>query len=287
MHRTAQRRLLRVGLTIVAVLALGLGTVGAASGADTETSPPAPAGPDDSGRTEPPPLSGAALVTDTENLYVPISPCRIFDTREQAAGDLYNGEQRNFYVRGTSGFAGQGGTSGGCGLPLSAVAATVSLTAVDYTGNGRINAYPYNTTEASATLMTYSANEKTTSNMTVKLTGFGFAPHLRVHNYYYSTDLVGDVTGYYVPQIAAVLNSGDGVYNGTSRVLSNDNTGTGSYAVTIDRDVTGCSVTTGPYSGPYLVTGYASGNTVYAKTYYFAAGVPTLTNMYWQMVVVC
>jgi len=279
----------RIGLISATVCALVLGTVSAATGSPPTTEgnpPPAVSTDGDFGPSaNQPPVAAAATLTDVENVYVPIKPCRIVDTRA-AGGLLTANSYRNFYVRGTSGFAGQGGTSGGCGLPLTSVAATLSFTTVNSTGVGRINAFPYNETESNSTSITYSKT-KTTANPTIKLTAYGFAPHMAVHNYNYATDLVVDVTGYFVPQISAIINSGDGIYNGTSRVVSNDNTSTGQYTVTIDRDVTGCSVTSAPYSGPYLVTAYTSSNKVYANTYYFNGGVPTLTNMYWQLQVVC
>lgn len=278
----------RIGLISATVFALVLGTVSAAAGSGPTSEgdqPPVAAGGDFGPSANEPPTGPAATITATENLYVPIKPCRIVDTRE-AGGILTANSFRNFYVRGTSGFAGQGGTTGGCGLPLSAVAATLSMTTGNSTGVGRINAFPYNETEPSATSITYSTT-KTTANPTVKLSAFGFAPHIRVHNFNYSTHLAIDVTGYFVPQIAGVMNSGDGIYNATSRITLNDNTATGKYTVTVDRDITGCSVTAAPYSGPYLVTAYASGDKVYASTYYFSAGVPTLTNMYWQFIVAC
>ena len=126
----------RIGLISATVFALVLGTVSAAAGSGPTSEgdpPPVAAGGDFGPSANEPPTGPAATITATENLYVPIKPCRIVDTRE-AGGILTSNSFRNFYVRGTSGFAGQGGTTGGCGLPLSAVAATLSMT----TGNSTL-----------------------------------------------------------------------------------------------------------------------------------------------------
>ena len=47
-----------------------------------------------------------------QDLYTPITPCRIVDTRK--AGGAIGAETRTYYVAGTFGFAPAGGTSGGC-----------------------------------------------------------------------------------------------------------------------------------------------------------------------------
>lgn len=224
----------------------------------------------------------------TENRFVRITPCTIADTRKSGAGGkLAKSGKRSFYVRGTSGFAGQGGTSGGCGLPLSATAVATSVSVYDAKHSGTMSGGPYNGT-ARARFVQYQKSQTTVVNPTFALTEFGFAPHLTIANSSGSSvNLAIQVVGYYQPQIAGIMNSGDGVYYGTTRILSNDNTATGQYTVTLDRDVTGCTVQASPYSGPYLVTAYTSGNTVRATAYYFNGGVPTLANMYWQLDVSC
>ena len=56
-----------------------------------------------------------------ETLFVPIAPCRIIDTRS-GGGKIPSGSTRNFVVSGMTGFGGQGGTAGGCGIPTDAIA---------------------------------------------------------------------------------------------------------------------------------------------------------------------
>jgi hypothetical protein len=75
-------------------------------------------------------------------VYTPVAPCRIIDTRSAVAGILGAGTQRNFFVAGSAGFPNQGGTSGGCGVPLGpATAVMVNFAAVAPTGAGNLRAW--------------------------------------------------------------------------------------------------------------------------------------------------
>jgi hypothetical protein len=65
-------------------------------------------------------------------------PCRIIDTR-LAGGALTSGTPRSFVVAGTGGgFALQGGTAGGCGVPVGATSVMMNFVAVDPQGAGNL-----------------------------------------------------------------------------------------------------------------------------------------------------
>jgi hypothetical protein len=88
-------------------------------------------------------LGDLARVGDTaaDLVFTPVPPCRILDTRV-AGGIMVAGTPRNFFVAGAAGFAGQGGTAGGCGIPLgTATAAVVNLVAVSPAGTGNLRAW--------------------------------------------------------------------------------------------------------------------------------------------------
>src|SRR4051794_9493276 len=52
-------------------------------------------------------------------LFVPVTPCRVIDTR-LAGGKVNANEVRSYRIAGTTGFEAQGGHAGGCGIPLGA-----------------------------------------------------------------------------------------------------------------------------------------------------------------------
>jgi hypothetical protein len=101
-----------------------------------------------------------------------------------------------------------------------------------------------------------------------------------------SMHVIGDVTGYYAPQIRGTVNSDGSLRYATSRVVSSTNTGTGRYSVTLDRDVSRCAASAAPDgSGSYIVNAYTSGSTILANAYITSTG--TATNLYWQFHVTC
>ena len=210
--------------------------------------------------------------TEKEYLYVPIKPCRIVDTRA-AGGKLTANAQRSFVVKGTTGFVGQGGKSGGCGIPAGAASATFSFTTTESTGKGRLNAWPNGASEPLSTVLSYTSANKVTSNPTVALQQAG-SPHIRVHNYDYSTHLVVDVTGYYIGQMYAYVTY-DAALDGSSRVVGNvTKGGTGVYYVNFDTALTGCAaVANAPYAG-YIANALISGGSTVTVYVYNHAGAP-------------
>jgi hypothetical protein len=71
-------------------------------------------------------------------------PCRIIDTRPLIAGRIAAGSSRDFEVAGISDFESQGGTAGGCGIPLEATVVMMNFVAVSPLGGGNLTgaAYP-------------------------------------------------------------------------------------------------------------------------------------------------
>jgi Tol biopolymer transport system component len=123
----------------------------------------------------------------------PVTPCRIADTR--LVGGALTGAVRTFTVTGT-GPASQGGNPGGCGIPASATAVVVSLSAVAPSGPGYLRAWPADEAPPTATLVNYWGGQGVTNTTTVKLSA---SDQITVRNFTSGAHLVIDVTGYYEP----------------------------------------------------------------------------------------
>ncbi|MCB0960268.1 MAG: hypothetical protein KDB04_12195, partial [Acidimicrobiales bacterium] len=130
--------------------------------------------------------------------YVPITPCRVVDTRRPGAGGAFgNREIRDYVVRGTgSAFAQQGGNAGGCGIPDEALGVEASITAVDPADSGFFRTWPSGESMPNATFMNFARNQDTTN--TGAITFGDEATDIRARNFGGSAQYVIDVQGYYV-----------------------------------------------------------------------------------------
>lgn len=151
-------------------------------------------------------LFDPTLATDpTAGRFVPITPCRVADTRVTApAGRMAPGATRTLVVRGSgAGFAAQGGRADGCGIPSNAMAVEASVTSVGPAGNGFVRAWPAGTAAPTATFLNYADRRSTTNTGTLGL-GSAAGGHLSLGNFLGSTDAVVDVQGYYEPAQTSV-----------------------------------------------------------------------------------
>ncbi len=195
-----------------------------------------------------PPKAPLVLTTPNEDTYVPLTPCRIVDTREGTGtnGTPFQPQQtRTYYVGGTFGFAPAGGKSGGCGIPVGATAIAATITAVDPTHGGYLRAWPNGSTEPTATVLNFKDTSISTGvTLPINQTS---AYSLKLRSYG-NTDIVVDVAGYYAKPMSALIQS-DGVsYDGTSRVQNSGRLGVGSYWVQFDRDITYCQAQANAYN---------------------------------------
>jgi hypothetical protein len=235
----------------------------------------------------------------TNNLYVPITPCRVVDTR-LAGGKFVSGTTRTYLIAGTTGFAAQGGNASGCGIPPAATAVAANLTANGPSVGGYLRAWPSTiSTEPNATVLTYLAGPGNISGATLSIAP-GVAQSLTVRNHSGTTDLVIDVTGYYEPQMHGMVSpssTSDSTHNapifaGSSRIVSATNPSTGVYVVTFDSTITYCTPIVDTYnagSGIYGAAYAFSGNTATVFTWYLSATthVETLYSYYFYITVVC
>ncbi|WP_154673978.1 hypothetical protein [Nakamurella lactea] len=275
-----------VAIAAGAVLVVGLPAAGAAgasshSGADTLASATATA--------RMAALAPTFQPASSETAFLPITPCRIVDTRSGTGANgtpLGNHTIRPYYVGGTFGFAPQGGKSGGCGIPVGATAIAATLTAVTPTHSGFLRAWPNGLSEPRATLLNY-AGSSIGSGATVSLNASS-AMALRVRNYGGPTDLVIDVFGYYVKPLAVMVSSGGALYAGSSRGVSASRASLGVYDVVFDRNIRYCTAEVTVYNSGYFgsASTYYGSNSSSVRVYIWtAAGAPA--DQYFYLVVDC
>lgn len=271
----------RLGIIAMGAALALLGGINIASGA-APGGAPNPVGPPD-----PPPLpvtASANTPSYLEDVFVPLDPCRFIDTRS-GGGQLAANSSRNFFVTGTTGFLGQGGKSGGCGIPSAAKAVVFSITSVNTTGNGRLVGYPTGSAVPNSTTLSYHSGDKDTSAGTVKL---GSGGKMSIKNFDFKTDIVVDVAGYYVPPIEGMVAPDGSLYNNNGRLVSAVRNSTGNFTVTVDKDVTYCSPTVTGYSGYVYASAYAfNTNKVQVYVWYLSGGTQTAYDGYFYLKVDC
>lgn len=228
------------GLTAVALAASG----GAAWAQDDS--------PDASpGNTAPPGARAAAAAapidTAVESKFTPISPCRIVDT-SKAGGKLAASATRSFVAEGVSGFPGQGGKSGGCGIPAAATGIQVVMHSTQAGSRGSLRAYPDNVAAPASTFLHYgNAGAHNFSGSGVITLHTPGTYDFKVSNYFTSTHVQVDVLGYYVKPMWARVNPDATLAEGSRVVAVSKVGGTGWYQVTFDRNVSNCGYSATPY----------------------------------------
>lgn len=149
----------------------------------------------------------AKAVGDAESdlLFVPITPCRVIDTR-LAGGLLAANAVRDFEVAGTANFEGQGGKSGGCAIPMGATspvaaAVMINLIAVSAQGPGNLRAWEFGTPVPLASVINYEKLGtffNIANGIILPIAGVSTADKdLSVRADANGTHLVADVTGYF------------------------------------------------------------------------------------------
>jgi len=232
-------------------------------------------------------ITKTATVTTDGSTYVPVTPTRVLDTRNGtgapeakigANGTIaVNVEPANVVVPPNMG-------------TISAV--VMNLTATDETGNGVITAYPDGGALPSASNLNFSANKNIANLVTVKV---GADDKVDLHNgSSASTDLIGDVEGYYVESTTGdyyLPNSPTRVLdtrNGTGAVgagatislsVPECTSGSGSSKITATAEAVALNVTAVSPTANGVVTVYPSGATAPNASnlnYYSGENVPNL-----------
>ena len=133
--------------------------------------------------------------TEGGSVYVPITPCRVADTRVDAP--LRPGESLLTQVSGSGFlFAEQGGRNNGCGIPDGVTAVESSVTAATPSANGFFRAWPTGVTAPNATFLNYTRAQNTTNTGAIALAPTGIQD-LTIGGFASNTHHIIDIQGYY------------------------------------------------------------------------------------------
>ncbi|QZN99747.1 hypothetical protein [Chenggangzhangella methanolivorans] len=171
-----------------------------------------------SAKAAPPlPVTGAPMPAPMEQVFVPVTPCRLLNTAEAGAGGAIQGLQtRTFQVTGSSGFGAQGGNSAGCGVPASATSVAIVLRASNGSSSGFFTAFAAGTPNPGVIALAYPQNTTVTGNPIVALGNGGM---MSIYSKRYA-HAIADVVGYYAPQIQVYMNYDGTAYAATTRILA-------------------------------------------------------------------
>lgn len=272
------RRTWLIGLA--GAITIGL-TVGGVASSAPSTNPPGVSASSSNNETAagavPAAFTAANLTHD--NSYKVVAPCRIIDTRVGGGGILQVNVTRSFQVTGTTGFAPQGGTSGGCGIPSGAVAVTASVVSTGSTGFGRLRLWATGQPEPQIVSVIYQKGQENSQSITYGISDTGkFNAKAGVG----ATHMVVDVTGYFMPPIYGVFSSDGTLFRaGGLNLFSHGSTGT--YILQAPRSIDSCAVAVTTWS-TYRAEGYISGSYIYVVV---TQSNGTAANAYFQAIVTC
>lgn len=291
MHR------IRRTAAVVAVLAV-VGTAGVAADAANSDlpAPPSsvPAGAPVPGVAPPraaPQVGGArpsALhpfpTQDTTFVAVPL--CKVADTAKLAKGAFAE------YSVAATDLSSQGGSSTGCGIPSYAVSVAGRVQATAATTNGNLTVSTAGVKGHVPAVFDDKGVPGTSAFTQPVRSGGGKA--LRITAAGSSAHVIVWVNGYYAEPIAGLVYTAGGtnaVYAGSSGILSVTNIAVGQARVTLDRDVTYCSISASSYFGQGVYAnalGFAT-NTVTVYTWYLSATThqEVYSNNYAYLSIVC
>lgn len=152
-----------------------------------------------------PPTAKALGDIDKDLVYVPVTPCRILDTRV-VGGPITANSFRDFDLTDVVRFASQGGDTSNCGVgdKGSFAAAAVNFTVVQPSGAGYMTAFPYLASQPTAATMNYAAGDIRNGLAIVRLDQTPAVYEFSVYSFA-QTHLVADIVGYFrEPEATAV-----------------------------------------------------------------------------------
>lgn len=223
-------RIPRSILVLTAVIVASLSGFGVANavGARADTPTPRPTDP-----------ARAATVGGQTETYTGVKPCRVLDTR---ATTPLGASTRSFQVTGN--LTGQGGLAN-CGIPAYATSIAINLTGISTGSTGFIRGWAFNGAAPTATLLNFAPEINASNQVNIPLCrGAGCTSAFNLRAFSSSVDVVGDAVGYYSAPIHGSVAADGTLQPGSSGITYASSTGTGSYDVGVDRDVTDCAVMT-------------------------------------------
>lgn len=138
-------------------------------------------------------------------VYVPVTPCRILDTRV-AGGSIPANSFRDFDLTDVVRFAPQGGDTSNCnvGDKGSFAAAAINFTVVTPSAGGYITAFPFLASQPTAATINYGAGDIRNGLAIVRLDQSAATYEFSVYSFA-QTHLVADVVGYFREPEATAL----------------------------------------------------------------------------------
>lgn len=142
---------------------------------------------------------------DRDLVYVPVTPCRILDTRI-VGGPIPANSFRDFDLTDVVRFAPQGGDTSNCnvGDKGSFAAAALNITVVNPNVAGYITAFPYLASQPTAATINYVAGDIRNGLAIVRLDQTSAAYEFSVYSFA-QTHLVADIVGYFREPEATAL----------------------------------------------------------------------------------
>ncbi|MBI4885299.1 MAG: hypothetical protein HY826_14725 [Actinobacteria bacterium] len=159
-----------------------------------------------------------ALVTaggDTASSFVPITPCRLLDTRSTSpvgprSTPITAGESLSVQVT---------GSNGSCVIPSSATAIVINVTAVGPTAASFITLFPADVSLPNASNLNFTAGQSPAPNLvTVSLSAGGA---IKIFNESGNVNVIGDIAGYYQPDNGTANAGSACTVNGLAGVIVN------------------------------------------------------------------
>ncbi|MBI4882639.1 MAG: hypothetical protein HY826_01135 [Actinobacteria bacterium] len=151
----------------------------------------------------------------TPSSFVPITPCRLLDTRSTSpvgprSTPITAGESLSVQVT---------GSNGSCVIPSSATAIVINVTAVGPTAASFITLFPADVSLPNASNLNFTAGQSPAPNLvTVSLSAGGA---IKIFNESGNVNVIGDIAGYYQPDNGTGNAGAACSINGLSGVIVN------------------------------------------------------------------
>lgn len=142
---------------------------------------------------------------DADLVYVPVTPCRVIDTR-LAGGTIPAGGTRNFDIAAAAGYVAQGGSATDCGVGNVGTigSAVINFTVVDPDAAGYVTAFEFGAVQPLAATVNYVAGDIRGNLAVVPLDSSSAGDDISVFSFA-GTHLVGDIVGYFIAPQATAL----------------------------------------------------------------------------------
>ncbi len=155
----------------------------------------------------------ASAQSGARSIFVPVTPCRVVDTRQPSPSPIGGGTTRSFDVVGAAtNYAAQGGSATGCGIPgFSAgvpvvTAVAINVVAVNPSAQGNLVVFPTDTTPGTSSTLNFPNSATIPLNIAngviipVRQDQAGADLTVKPSQ---TTHVVIDVTGYFMPLLQA------------------------------------------------------------------------------------